>query len=100
VRGPSHPSTVLAGRSTGWWRWIVDDETVGATRSQVVEQIVTARFRGLTVGVRVTLADYTSGHLLSRYTRCSSVPVGYSEIGSEGESLTTPSESVVSGPRP
>jgi hypothetical protein len=28
-----------------------------------------------------------------------SVPNGYPEVGSEGESLTTPSESVVSGPR-
>ncbi len=37
-------------------------------------------------------------HFVSRLSRSGSAPNGYPETGSEGESLTTPSESVVSGP--
>ena len=39
-------------------------------------------------------------HLVSRFGPSDSVLDGYPEIGREGESLTTPSESVVSGPTP
>jgi hypothetical protein len=44
--------------------------------------------------------DWTCGHLLSTLGPSHSVLDGYPEIGNEGESLTTPSESVVSGPTP
>jgi hypothetical protein len=44
--------------------------------------------------------DSNRVHLVSRFAPSDSAPDGYPETGSEGESLTTPSESVASGPRP
>jgi hypothetical protein len=44
--------------------------------------------------------DSVGVHIWSRLGPSYSVRDGYPEIGSEGESLATPSESVVSGPTP
>ena len=61
---------------------------------------VAPRQEGLELCVELVKGNSIEVHLLSTLGPRHSVLDGYPEIGSEGESLTTPSESVVSGPKP
>jgi hypothetical protein len=54
----------------------------------------------LTVSCASRVRDSTTVHLVSTLGPSHSALDGYPETGSEGESLTTPSESVASGPEP
>ena len=68
--------------------------------AEVVTRMVQEDPETLVSTADTSTQDSSRVHLESRLAPSQSVLNGYPETGSEGESLTTPSESVASGPTP
>ncbi len=87
----SQPHSPLRGLCTRWIKLRLTVLSLG--RRRVGRRAPQARTNG-------HAGDWTCGHLLSTLGPFRSAPNRYPETGSEGESLTTPRESVASGPKP